>query len=145
MHLKVNEIKEVPVFKEIAGILSGYRKGGNENANTKDPQVGEFKRPGRTETKQRDSKRVVSLYQSLANSGYFKQHAYDIIAGKFSEKHRQRDIQKTEDFKRDYEKRRQAIEEKKRQYQECRRPEKREIHMDTRLDARIQSLKVAKR
>ena len=84
----------------------------------KDPQIGEFKRPGRTETKQRDSKRVISLYQTIAQSGVCKTDAYNIIAAKFSEKRRQRDIQKTEDFKKDYEARRAAIEEKKRQYQQ---------------------------
>lgn len=117
MHLKVNEIKEVPVFKEISTILNGYRQAGNENSKVLNPQVPDFKRPGRTENKQRDAKRVVSLYQSLANSGYFKTYAYDIIAAKFSEKHRQRDVQKTEEFKKNYDDRRQAIEEKKRQYQ----------------------------
>lgn len=118
MHLKVNEIKEVPVFRDISGILNGYRQAGNENSKVKDPQISEFKRPGRTETKQRDSKRVVRLYESLANSGYFKTYAYDIIAAKFSEKHKQRDIQKTEEFKKAYEDRRAAIEAKKRQYQQ---------------------------
>ena len=118
MHLKVNEIKEVPVFKEISTILNGYRQAGNENSKVLNPQVPDFKRPGRTENKQRDAKRVVSLYQSLANSGYFQTYAYDIIAAKFSEKHRQRDIQKTEEFKKNYESRRQAIEERKRQYQQ---------------------------
>ena len=117
MHLKVNEIKEVPVFKDIANILNGYRQSGNEHSKEKDPKIGEFKRPGRTETKQRDSKRVVQLYQALAQSGYFKTHAYDIIAAKFSEQRRQRDLQKTEEFKKNYEERRAAIEEKKRQYQ----------------------------
>lgn len=116
MHLKVNEIKEVGVFKDIAGILNGYRQAGNENSKVKSPEIGEFKRPGRTETKQRDSKRVVQLYESLANSGYFKQHAYDIIAAKFSQKHQQRDQKRTEEFKKDYEARRQAIEAQKSQY-----------------------------
>ncbi|MBR4126851.1 MAG: 4-alpha-glucanotransferase [Alphaproteobacteria bacterium] len=118
MHLKVNEIKEVPVFKDIAGILNGYRQAGNENSKVKNPQIGEFKRPGRTETKQRDSKRVISLYQTIAQSGVCKTDAYNIIAAKFSEKRRQRDIQKTEDFKKDYEARRAAIEARKRQYQQ---------------------------
>lgn len=122
MHVKVNEIKEVPVFKDIAGILNGYRQAGNENSKVAEPKVEEFKRPGRTETKQRDSKRVVALYESLANSGYFKEHAYDIIAAKFSEKHKQRDIKKTEQFKRDYEARRQAIEAKKREYKNAPAP-----------------------
>lgn len=101
MHVQVNEIKEIPVFRDIAGILNGYRQAGNENSRVKDPQISEFKRPGRTEPKQRDPKRIVQLYESLANSGYFKTYAYDIIAAKFSEKHRQRDIQKTEEFKKD--------------------------------------------
>ena len=118
MHLKVNEIKEVPVFKDIANILNGYRQAGNEHSKEKDPQIGEFKRPGRTEKKQRDSKRVIQLYQKLAQIGYFKTHAYDIIAAKFSKKHHDRDTQKTEDFKKGYEDRRTAIEEKKRQYQQ---------------------------
>ena len=98
--------------------MNGYRQAGNEHSKEKDPQIGEFKRPGRTETKQRDSKRVIQLYQKLAESGYFKTHAYDIIAAKFSEKRRQRDMQKTEEFKKGYEERRTAIEEKKRQYQQ---------------------------
>lgn len=118
MHVKVNEIKEIPVFRDISGILNGYRQAGNENSKVKDPQISEFKRPGRTETKQRDAKRVVRLYESLANSGYFKTYAYDIIAAKFSEKRKQRDIQKTEEFKKAYEDRRAAIEAKKRQYQQ---------------------------
>ena len=123
MHIKVNEIEEIPVFKNIANILNGYRKAGNENSNAQEAKASEFKRPGRTEQKQRDPKRIVKLYQTLANGGYFKQNAYDIIAAKFSEKHKQRDIQKTEEFKKEYEARRQAIEEKKRAYQEARKKE----------------------
>lgn len=117
MHVKVNEIKEIPVFKEISEILNGYRKAGNENSNVKNPEVPEFKRPGRTEEKQRDPKRIVALYEAMANSGYFKEHAYDIIAAKFSEKRKQRDIQKTDEFKKTHEDRRQKIEERKRRYQ----------------------------
>ncbi|MCQ2965236.1 MAG: 4-alpha-glucanotransferase [Alphaproteobacteria bacterium] len=116
MHVKVNEIKEIPVFKDIANILNSYRTAGNENSKEKVSQVSDFKRPGRTEEKQRDPKRVVKLYESLAQSGFFKEHAYDIIAAKFSEKRKQRDIQKTEDFKKNYEERRKAIEAKKQQY-----------------------------
>lgn len=97
--------------------MNGYRKNGNENSNVKNPEVPEFKRPGRTEEKQRDPKRIVALYEALANSGYFKEHAYDIIAAKFSSKHQQRDIQKTEEFKKTHEERRQKIEERKRRYQ----------------------------
>lgn len=144
MHVKVNEIKEIPVFKEISEILNGYRKAGNENSNVKNPEVPEFIRPGRTEEKQRDPKRIVSLYESLANSGYFKEHAYDIIAGKFSEKHKQRDIQKTEEFKRDYEKRRAAIEERKRQYQASKEQEK--LHHAphaSRMPMEVQSIKAS--
>ena len=118
MHVKVNEIKEIPVFKDIAGILNGYRQAGNENSKVKDPQISEFKRPGRTETKQRDAKRIVSLYESMANSGYFQTYAYDIISAKFSQKHHQHDVRKTEEFKKNYDERRSAIEENKRQYQQ---------------------------
>ncbi|MCQ2914454.1 MAG: 4-alpha-glucanotransferase [Alphaproteobacteria bacterium] len=116
MHIKVNEIKEIPVFKDISEILNGYRQAGNENSKEKNPEVKDFVRPGRTEEKQRDPKRVVSLYNSLASSGYFKTHAYDIIASKFSEKRKERDLQKTEEFKKKYEERRKAIEREKANY-----------------------------
>ncbi len=97
-------------------ILNGYRQAGNENSKEKNPEVKDFVRPGRTEEKQRDPKRVVSLYNSLASSGYFKTHAYDIIASKFSEKRKERDLQKTEEFKKKYEERRKAIEREKANY-----------------------------
>lgn len=117
MHFKVNEIKEHPTFRDVAGILNGYRQSGNENSKKKDPKLDEFKRPGRTEEKQREPTRVVLLYSELAAKGYFKEHAYDIISSKFCEKHKQRELERTEKFKKNHEERRRKIEEKKREYQ----------------------------
>ena len=118
MHWKVNEIKELPVFQDIAGILNGYRQAGNDHAKEKTAEIPEFKRPGRTETKRRDPKHAIQIWEKLAEDGYFKTHAYDIIAAKFSDKRRQRDMQKTEEFKKQYEERRAAIEEHKKQYKQ---------------------------
>ena len=124
MNLQVSEIKEMDMFTDIAGILKGYRKAGNDNANTEGKvKVPDFVRPGRTEDKSTDAVYLKNLAEKLAQEGAMKTFAYEKIAEMCSPQRQQEAKAKTEEFKKDYEERRKRIEEVKAQYKDGWKPD----------------------
>ncbi len=113
MHVPTHAIKSIPVFKDIANILNGYRKDGTDKE--KQSQINqEYKRPGRNETYGKaDPGRIYRLYEALSKKGQIKEIAYDIIAAKFSKKHQDKEFAKVQKAKEDAAKRRTEIKEGK--------------------------------
>lgn len=124
MNLQVSEIKEMDMFTDIAQILKGYRKAGNDNAYQEGKvKVGDFVRPGRTEDKSTDAAYLKNLAEKLSQEGAAKTFAYEKIAEMCSPQRAQEAKAKTEEFKKDYEERRKRIEEVKAQYKDGWKPD----------------------
>ena len=124
MGLQVSEIKEMDLFTDVAQILKGYRKAGNDNAYQEGKvKVPDFVRPGRTEDKSTDAVYLKNLAEKLAQEGAAKTFAYENIAAMFSPERREEAKTKTESFKKDYEERRKRIEEVKAQYKDGWKPD----------------------
>jgi len=124
MKLKVDEIKYMPVFNDISGILTGYRTAGNENAAEGKQEIKTFVRPGRNEPEQpHDETYIKALAEKVMQEGAAKTFAYEDIAKMFSPERRQQALEDTKKFAEDYEKRRAAIEAVKAQYKNGWKPD----------------------
>lgn len=124
MKVKVDEIKYMPVFNDVSGILTGYRQAGNEHVSESTQEIPPFVRPGRTEPDTpKDETYIKTLAEKVMQEGAAKTFAYEDIAKMFSPERQQQAFNETKKFEEDYKKRRQAIEAVKAQYKNGWKPD----------------------